>query len=80
MKQKSNKEYYIKNGVECIDLMVDTFGIDKTIAFCELCIFKYNFRKGNKAGNTIDMEEKKIKWYKNKIKELEDLKNDKGIC
>lgn len=65
-----NPTHYQKNGKECIDVMIEKFGKEAVITFCELNAFKYNFRKGNKPGEDLEREENKIKWYLDKANEL----------
>lgn len=54
--------------VECIDAMEGLKGWYNTAIFCELNIFKYNWRVGEK--DMIPQELGKIAWYGNKAKEL----------
>lgn len=53
---------------ECIDVMVDVFGREKTEAFCELNAFKYLWRSNAKGANVQDKE--KAIWYLTKYNEL----------
>lgn len=55
---------------EVIDMMVDIWGIEKTITFCEINAFKYKMRLGEKPGQPIEQDLKKANWYLNKAKEL----------
>lgn len=77
---KSKKEmvnhpsHYKNNKYECIDVMLDIFGKDKTAAFCELNAFKYLWRANNKGTDIQD--KKKAEWYINKYIELKENKND----
>lgn len=54
--------------LECIDVMEATKGWFKTMAFCELNAFKYNWRIGGK--DMAPQELGKIAWYGNKAQEL----------
>ncbi len=54
--------------VECIDAMEGLKGWYNTAIFCELNVFKYNWRVGEK--DMIPQELGKIAWYGNKAKEL----------
>ena len=77
---KSKKEmvnhpsHYKNNKYECIDVMLDIFGKDKTAAFCELNAFKYLWRANNKGTDIQD--KKKAIWYLNKYIELKENKNE----
>jgi len=50
--------------------MVQLYGIDKYLAFCELNAFKYRMRAGKKQGNSAQQDIEKALWYEAKIKEL----------
>ena len=73
-----NKEYehvnhpnhYNTFSKEVIDMMVDIWGIDKTIAFCEMNAFKYKMRMGDKPNQPLEQDCSKATWYLNKAKEL----------
>jgi hypothetical protein len=73
-----NKEYehvnhpnhYNTFSKEVIDMMVDIWGIEKTIAFCEMNAFKYKMRMGDKPNQPLEQDAKKAKWYLDKAKEL----------
>ena len=56
---------------ECIDEMIEKFGVDKVIAFCELNEYKYLYRHEMKNG-VEDLQ--KAEWYRNKAQEL------RGVC
>ena len=77
---KSKKEmvnhpsHYKNNKYECIDVMLDIFGKDKTAAFCELNAFKYLWRANNKGTDIQD--KKKAEWYINKYIELKENKDE----
>ena len=65
--------YQGKNGKECIDVMIEEFGIEAVIDFCDLNAFKYKFRAGLKDGNSKEQDLAKAKFYENKRKELCEL-------
>jgi hypothetical protein len=69
-------DYYKKGGKEVFDMMIDIWGKDAFIAFCEMNNFKYRMRMGNKEGNSIEQELKKANWYEQKAKEL---RNEQSI-
>lgn len=70
----NHPSHYKNNKYECIDVMLDVFGKDKTAAFCELNAFKYLWRANNKGTDIQD--KKKAEWYINKYIELKENKND----
>lgn len=63
--------HYVGNGVECIEVMIQTQGKEAVKAFCICNAFKYLFRHEKKNG----LEDiKKAAWYLNKYIELEGQK------
>lgn len=52
--------HYADDQFECIDVMLDTQGLDATQDFCILCAFKYLYRH-RKKGGIEDL--KKAVWY-----------------
>ena len=70
----NHPSHYKNNKYEAIDIMLDIFGKDKTLAFCELNAFKYLWRADNK-GTDIQNKKKAI-WYLNKYIELKENKNE----
>nr|DAM62605.1 MAG TPA: nucleoside triphosphate pyrophosphohydrolase [Herelleviridae sp.] len=52
--------YNIPGRKECIDEMLEKFGVEKVRAFCELNAYKYRYRHELKNGNE-DLD--KAKWY-----------------
>ena len=70
----NHPSHYKNNTYECIDVMLDIFGKDKTAAFCELNAFKYLWRANNKGTDIQD--KKKAIWYLNKYIELKENKNE----
>lgn len=67
---KHPQHYKQPNRKECIEEMIDLFGIENTIKFCEMNAYKYQYRKGRKPDNSIEQEESKIQWYEDKAQEL----------
>jgi len=51
-------------------MMIDIWGKEAFIHFCELNAFKYRMRAGKKEGQTIVEEMEKAAWYERKAKEL----------
>ena len=67
----NHPEYYKdENGKECIDCMLEEFGITVVLHFCECNSFKYRFRAGKKEGNSAEQDLAKAEWYDNKYNEL----------
>ena len=62
--------HYCKGKYQCIDVMLEVFGLEKVLAFCELNAFKYQWRADSK-GNDIQ-DKKKAIWYNNKYIELKE--------
>lgn len=60
--------HYNQGKYECIDVMVETFGVEATKCFCLLNAFKYIWRTGEKNG-VEDVN--KARWYLDKYIELE---------
>lgn len=70
-----NHPSHYKNGkYEAIDIMLDIFGKEKVLAFCELNAFKYLWRANNKGTDIQD--KKKAEWYLNKYIELKENKDE----
>ena len=59
--------HYATGKFECIDVMMEVFGIEYVKAFCICNAFKYIYRCNRKNGNE-DIE--KAKWYLNKYLEI----------
>lgn len=68
--QVDHPSHYQKGGRECIDVMIEKFGVDAVIAFCECNQFKYEWRAGMKDGNSAEQDLAKAEWYKKKAEEL----------
>lgn len=67
--------YYNDSEISCIDAMIAAKGLEATIHFCDGCVFKYEWRLGQK-----DLEEQevgKMKWYLDKYIELKKLQKEK---
>nr|DAS82787.1 MAG TPA: nucelotide kinase [Caudoviricetes sp.] len=63
----NHPSHYATGKYECIDVMLEIFGVEAVKTFCLLNAFKYNYRTGNKNG----LEDiKKAKWYIDKYIEL----------
>lgn len=64
----NHPSHYKNNKYECIDVMLEVFGLEKVLAFCELNAFKYQWR-ANSKGTDIQDKEKAI-WYNKKYIDL----------
>lgn len=60
--------YNAPNRKECIVEMIEKYGLDAVLNFCELNAYKYEYRHSMKNGQE-DLD--KADWYRNKKKELE---------
>lgn len=69
----NHPSHYQTGKYECIDVMIETQGIEATKHFCKCNAFKYLWRADKKNG----LEDiKKAQWYINKYIELEESEND----
>jgi hypothetical protein len=73
IKQVNHPSHYATGKFECIDVMVETMGIDATMDFCVCNAFKYLYRHKRKNG-VQDLE--KAKWYIEKYIDLQSVKNE----
>ena len=68
MSEINHPEHYnIPGRKECIDEMLEKFGVEKVRAFCELNAYKYRYRHELKNGNE-DLD--KAKWYDRTLQKL----------
>ena len=65
-----NPNHYKQGGKEVIEMMVDIWGAEYVVKYCEMNAFKYRMRMGLKPNQPIAQELEKAKWYENKAKEL----------
>lgn len=73
------KHYADTCSLECIDVMLISFGKEAVINFCMCNAFKYMWRFKNKNGQE-DLQ--KAKWYLNKAEDLgpDDYTHDQILC
>ena len=64
--------HYETGKFECIDVMIETQGIEATKNFCVCNAFKYIYRRNMKNG---EEDLRKAKWYLDKYMELIDNSN-----
>ena len=70
--QVEHPKHYKKEGrKECIEEMVEKFGESAVYIWCALNHYKYNYRKGDKEGNSEEQDTKKGEWYINFAKKLD---------
>ena len=69
----NHPERYAGGKYECINVMVDVFGVEAVKHFCLLNAFKYIWRQEHKNG-VEDI--KKSVWYLNKFIELSENTNE----
>ena len=60
-------EHYTNTKIECIEAMIEVFGIEAVKSFCLCNSFKYHWRDKDKNGEE-DLQ--KADWYMQKYKEL----------
>lgn len=63
----NHPDRYKRHNMECIDEMVEVFGIEAVIGFCKCNAWKYRYRV------TCEEDQKKADWYLVKLKELNGL-------
>jgi hypothetical protein len=66
----NHPSHYNTFGKEVIDMMIDIWGVENTIIFCEMNAFKYKMRMGDKPNQPLEQDLKKANWYLDKAKEL----------
>lgn len=66
----NSPSHYNNYSKEVIDMMVDLFGLNNTITFCEMNAFKYRMRMGTKLDQPIERDLEKERWYLDKMKKL----------
>lgn len=54
---------------ETWEMMIDIWGEEKFVAFCEMNAFKYKMRAGTKPNESITRDIQKADWYLKKAKE-----------
>lgn len=60
--------YNLPNRKECIDEMIDIYGLKDVAKWCEITAYKYKYRAGHKDSLTQDVQ--KAIWYTIKAHEL----------
>lgn len=66
MENVNHPAHYNQEGKkECIEEMLDTYGVVATYWFCQLNAHKYRYRAGSKADNSAEQDLAKAQWYEN---------------
>jgi hypothetical protein len=65
-----NPDYYKKGDKQVFEMMLDIWGVEKYIAFCEMNAFKYRMRLGDKPDQPVEKDLAKAKWYETMAKKL----------
>ena len=60
--------YNLPDRKECIDEMIDIYGLKDVTKWCEITAYKYEYRAGHKGSVAEDMS--KAEWYMDKAREL----------
>lgn len=58
------RHYQTEDGKQVWELMIDKFGVEAFLNFCDLNVFKYEQRKGKKTTEDKDYDEAKAEWYR----------------
>lgn len=69
-----NHPLHYTGSIECIDAMIQQYGVDTVLSFCLCNAFKYLFRCNKKHKTPIE-DIKKAQWYINKYIELYEQNN-----
>lgn len=72
----NHPKHYNNYSKETIDMMVDIFGLENTIMWCEMTAFKYRMRMGTKPDTPTQQDIQKESWYLNKKQELQNKLNN----
>lgn len=72
----NHPSHYETGKYECIDVMIETQGIEAVKNFCICNAFKYLYRHENKNGVE---DVRKAKWYLDKYLELVDFESTKDV-
>jgi len=64
----NHPKHYANTKVECIDAMIELFGVEAVKSYCACAVFKYLWRRKEKDNEEQDIQ--KALWYFDKAKEL----------
>ena len=62
------KHYNLQGKKECIEQMLEDYGLEVTVIFCLTNAYKYIYRAGNKENNPKSQDMEKARWYFNYAK------------
>ena len=62
-----NPAHYKSGDKEVWEMMIDVFGKEKYLAFCELNAFKYRMRAGKKPKTSVMDDFSKAVWYESQM-------------
>ena len=74
---KHPSHYNLPNRKECIDEMIDIYGLKDVAKWCEITAYKYKYRAGHKGSAVEDMS--KAAWYTAKARELKSKRRWKNF-
>lgn len=57
------KHYNLQGKKECIEQMLEDYGLEVTITFCLTNAYKYLYRAGEKIDNPLEQDINKARWY-----------------
>lgn len=69
--------YNLPDRKECIDEMIDIYGLKDVAKWCEITAYKYKYRAGHKDSFTQDIQ--KASWYTIKAHELKSKRRWKNF-
>lgn len=69
--------YNLPNRKECIDEMIDIYGLKDVAKWCEITAYKYKYRAGHKDSFIQDIQ--KASWYMVKARELKSKRRLKSF-
>ena len=66
-----NPDHYKESApLEVWEIMLNTWGKEAFIAYCQMNAFKYRMRAGKKEGQPFYRDILKAEWYEQKVREL----------
>jgi hypothetical protein len=64
----NSPDHYHDFSKEAWEMMIDIWGEEKFVAFCEMNAFKYKMRLGSKPNEPLERDLDKANWYLNMAK------------
>jgi len=65
-----NPTHYKNLSKQPWEMMIDVWGAEAFVKFCEMNAFKYRMRMGSKPGNDVNQELDKARWYEDKARSI----------